>query len=200
MAIWLELCKRNRIEEVLINVHAHADLVCEFLKHNTNGVAVRVVVEEHLLGSAGTLRANRDWITADDLFWVFYADVLSSANLTEMLRVHLQRRPSATLGVYQVEDPNRCGIVRTDESGVIQEFIEKPTWPAGNLAFSGLMIASPDVLNVIPDRVPADIGFHVLPQLAGRMVAYPIHDYLIDVGTIENYQTVQTTWPGLPEQ
>jgi NDP-sugar pyrophosphorylase family protein len=38
-----------------------------------------------------------------------------------------------------------------------------------------------------------------LPQLAGRMLGYPIHDYLIDIGTMENYHKAQTTWPGFSE-
>jgi mannose-1-phosphate guanylyltransferase len=199
LSIWLQLCKHFGIEEVLINVNAHAASVCEFLRRETHGPRVRVVVEEQLLGSAGTLRANRDWVIADECFWVFYADVLNRADLGGMLQMHRKRKPAATLGVYDVPDPQRCGIVMADSDGVIQQFVEKPEHPAGNLAFSGLMIATPEVLDVIPAVIPADIGFDVLPQLAGRMMAYPIRDYLLDIGTMENYQKAQATWPGLQE-
>jgi mannose-1-phosphate guanylyltransferase len=199
LAIWLQLCKCYGIEEVLINLHTHASVVCEFLRQNREGVKVHVVREERLLGSAGTLRANRDWVRSEELFWIFYADVLNRADLQGMLRMHLERRPSATLGVYAVEDPHRCGIVGTDAAGIIREFVEKPAQPAGNLAFSGLMVAGPELLDAIPDRIPADIGFHVLPQLTGRMLAYPIHDYVLDVGTMANYRRAQSTWPGVPE-
>ena len=199
LAIWLQRCAGLGIDEVLINLHTHAASVRDFLRQNSDGLRIRVVEESRLLGSAGTLRDNRDWIGSDDLFWVFYADVLNRADLDGMLRLHRQRRPAATLGVYEVPDPRRCGIVRTNEDGVIEQFIEKPTNPAGNLAFSGLMIGTPEMLAVIPDDTPADIGFHVLPRLAGRMLAFPIRDYLIDIGTMENYQWAQRTWPGLPE-
>jgi mannose-1-phosphate guanylyltransferase len=199
LSIWLQVCKRFGIEEVLINLHAHAAAVSEFLRQDINGPRVRVVVEQQLLGSAGTLRANRDWVMSDEFFWVFYADVLNCADLEGMLRVHQKRKPAATLGVYEVPDPRRCGIVTADGDGVIQQFVEKPEHPAGNLAFSGLMIGTPAVLDVIPSSVPADIGFHVLPQLAGRMIAYSISDYLLDIGTMENYEKAQATWPGLRE-
>jgi mannose-1-phosphate guanylyltransferase len=59
------------------------------------------------------------------------------------------------------------------------------------------MIGTPEVLDVIPAATPADIGFHVLPKLTGRMIAYPIRDYLLDIGTLENYEKAQATWPGL---
>ena len=63
---------------------------------------------------------------ADDFFWVFYADVLNRADLEAMLRMHRKRKPAATLGVYEVADPRRCGIVATEDSGVIKQFVESP--------------------------------------------------------------------------
>jgi NDP-sugar pyrophosphorylase family protein len=80
------------------------------------------------------------------------------------------------------------------EDGTIREFVEKPERPRSNLAFSGLMIATPALLDAIPRKLPADIGFDVLPQLAGRMMAYTISDYLIDIGTMENYYQAQRSW------
>jgi mannose-1-phosphate guanylyltransferase len=199
LSIWLELCKRTGIEEVLINVHAHADAVCNFLTNHTNGVQVRVVAEPQLLGSAGTLRANRDWVDSDEFFWIFYADVLNRADFSTMMQIHRRRNPAATLGLYEVPDPRRCGIVTMDTDGVIQEFVEKPDQPAGNLAFSGLMIGTPAMLDAIPEETPVDIGFHVLPRLAGRMVGYRIDEYLIDIGTMANYENAQRTGPGCVE-
>jgi len=197
LEIWLQTCKRFGINEVLVNLHAHAESVRQYLRRSANGIRVSVVEESELLGSAGTLRANRDWIASEECFWIFYADVLNRADLENMMKAHQLRKPVATLGVYRVSDPERCGIVTVGEDGMIHEFVEKPANPASNLAFSGLIIGTPDLVDVIPERVPADIGFHVLPRLTGRMLAFPIDDYLIDIGTMENYLTAQATWPGL---
>lgn len=197
LSIWLHLCKQFGIDEVLINIHAHAAAVRDYLRQHANGICARVVEEPQLLGSAGTLRANQEWVSREDLFWIFYADVLCRPDLAGMLQLHHDRKPAATLGVYEVPDPRRCGIVTPDTNGVIQSFVEKPPIPSGNLAFAGLMIGTPELLRVIPTVTPADIGFHILPQLVGRMLAFPIRDYLIDIGTLENYQRAQQTWPGL---
>lgn len=197
LAIWLRLCRQLGIREVLINLHAHADTVREFLGRFTSAdLRVHVVEESQLLGSAGTLRANRNWVESEDLFWVFYGDVLHCADLPRMLHLHRKRGPVATLGVYEVPDPSRCGIVTVNAENIIEEFVEKPQQPSSNLAFSGLMIGTPALLEVIPDRIPSDIGFDVLPKLKRRMLAFPIKDYLIDVGTLENYEKAQATWPG----
>jgi NDP-sugar pyrophosphorylase family protein len=101
------------------------------------------------------------------------------------------------MGVYEVPDPARCGIVGVDQHGIVRSFVEKPREPASNLAFSGLLVATPQVLDLIPPKIPADIGFDVLPQLVGRMAAFHIIDYLIDIGTMETYASAQRGWPGL---
>jgi mannose-1-phosphate guanylyltransferase len=198
LAIWLNLCETLGVTELLINLHAHASVVRTFLKqYNADKVRVHVAEERQLLGSAGTLRANRKWVEDEDMFWVFYADVLHRADLKSILCLHRQRGLAATLGVYEVPEPSRCGIVTVNCDGVIEHFVEKPTHPASNLAFSGLMIGTNALLDAIPDGVPTDIGFHVLPKLVGKMLAFPIRDYLMDVGTLENYQRAQAMWPGL---
>jgi mannose-1-phosphate guanylyltransferase len=102
-------------------------------------------------------------------------------------------RAEATIGVYRVPDPSRCGIVQVDDDGWVMEFIEKPKIPKGNLAFSGILLTTSKFLDTIPAHIPADIGFDVLPRIA-RLAAYQIDDYLIDVGTMENYRSAQENW------
>lgn len=196
LKIWLDLCRQNGIDEILINVHCHGDAVRNFIEKNTDGMRVRLFEEAELLGSAGTVLANRAWVAAEECFWVFYADVLTATNLSEMLAFHASHGQIATIGVYEVPEPSRCGIVQIDEQGIVRNFVEKPKTPVGNLAFSGLMLATPDLINFIPDRCPVDLGYHVLPQIVGRMTAYRIPDFLIDIGTLETYQAAQKLWSG----
>jgi mannose-1-phosphate guanylyltransferase len=197
LRIWMELCRKNGISEVLINVHAHAAVVRSFLQQSSTDLKVTVSEEAALLGSAGTLLANRNWVGSDPEFWVFYADVLTTARLSSLLDLHRRRNRIATLGLYEVPDPRRCGIVTLDEDGTVLDFVEKPGAPSSNLAFCGIMVASRGLLDVIPHQIPADIGFHVLPKLCGQMAAYRVSDYLLDIGTLENFTLAQTTWPGL---
>ncbi len=197
LEIWLEVCRRAGIRELLINLHAHADVVRTALAAKENGVRVQLREERVLLGSAGTLLANRDWVDSEPEFWVLYADVLTNLDFPRMLAFHRNFRCAATLGVYTVSDPSRCGITIFDENNVVREFVEKPVRPKSNWAFSGIMLGTSELLEAIPREAPADLGFNVLPRLVNRMRAYPISDYLVDIGTMETYQSAQTTWPGL---
>jgi mannose-1-phosphate guanylyltransferase len=195
--IWLGICERAGIDEVLINLHAHSEPVRDALRRSKSQVRVQLSEEPVLLGSAGTLVRNRDWVADEPHFWVLYADVLTNTNLQEMFRFHVQGDSAATIGSYRVKNPSQCGVVTFDPDFVVREFVEKPTYPQSDWAFSGLMIATPMLMDSIPPRLPVDLGFDVLPRLVGRMRAYPISDYLTDVGTLENYEAAQKTWPGL---
>jgi mannose-1-phosphate guanylyltransferase len=197
LAIWFDLLKKYGITEVLVNAHAHRSAVGRFLRDRLPNHHVVLAEEPELLGSAGTLAANREWVGAEPSFWVLYADVLTNAHLENMLRFHESHPSVATLGVYRVPDPRRCGIAVVDQAGRIERFLEKPAEPPGNLAFAGLLIGTQALLEAIPPQRPADLGFDVFPRLAGQMFAYPIREFLLDVGTPENYQQAQSSWPGL---
>ena len=195
--IWLEMCCQHGLTEVLINTHAHPQVVRDYLENRKSAPKIRLSHEDLLLGSAGTLLANREWIDTDDNFWIFYGDVLTNINLTSMLEFHRQRGQLATIGVYKVSNPKQCGIVAIDHECTVQAFEEKPANPSGNLAFAGILIANRSIFDFVPNMLPADIGFHLLPRLVGRMAAYPISEYLVDIGTPAKYQQAQITWPGL---
>jgi mannose-1-phosphate guanylyltransferase len=197
LEIWLELLGNHGVTEILINLHSHADIVCQFLSGRFPHLDVILAREAQLLGSAGTLAANRDWVRGEPNFWILYADVLTNVNLMDMYRFHQDRSCVATLGVSAVPDPCRCGIAVVDSDGRIVRFLEKPRQPPGNLAFAGVMIGTHALLEAIPDNRPADIGFDLLPHLAGRMFAYSISEFLLDIGTLANYEEAQRIWPGI---
>jgi mannose-1-phosphate guanylyltransferase len=197
LEIWLRQCEIAGIDEVLINIHAHAQQVREYLDAHPRRVRVTVVEEPVLLGSAGTIRSQRSWVAGEREFWIFYSDVLTNCDLERMRSFHHQRNAPVTLGVYSVAEPSRCGIVVVDQDGMIVDFEEKPAHPRSNLAFSGLLLAGPELLGALPDSDPSDLGFHVLPKFVHKMYAYQVVDYLTDIGTIHNYGLAQKQWPGL---
>jgi mannose-1-phosphate guanylyltransferase len=200
LEIWLAQCRRAGITEVLINTHAHANAVRRYLAQHQNGLRIKVFDEPELLGSGGTLAANRDWAISEACFWVLYADVLTNMDMRTMLHFHLSQNPTATIGLYQVPDPGRCGIVTLDAQARVTRFVEKPAHPTSNLAFSGVLLATPALLDAIPDERPIDLGGSVLPCLTGRLAGYESNAYTLDIGTLSNYQHAQTTWPGLPAE
>jgi mannose-1-phosphate guanylyltransferase len=197
LGIWLDLLRHYGVDEVLVNVHAHARAVRAYIASQSNGLRVKLFEERELLGSAGTLVANREWVGSSACFWALYADILTNVDLEQILRFHQARRAVATIGVHEVADASGCGIAVVSSSGIVEQFIEKPAKPPAHTAFAGILMGTPALFESIPDKRPADLGRDVLPKLAGRMVAYPIREFLLDIGTPHNYEKAQATWPGL---
>lgn len=197
LQIWMENCRAAGISEVLVNVHSHAERIREFAGKQNGPVRAHIAEEKQLLGSAGTLAKNRSFVTGEEAFFVLYGDVLTNVSLADMLAFHAEKKMLATLGVYRVPDPSQCGIVTADQDGIVRGFVEKPIQSASHWAFSGIMIAGPKIFDLVPAQRPADIGFHLLPLLTGRMTAYTITAYLLDIGTLNNYRAAQSSWPGL---
>lgn len=69
LGIWLKLLENFGITEVLVNAHANGAQVREFLRGRFPDHQVTLAEEPELLGSAGTLVANRSWIGADPSFF-----------------------------------------------------------------------------------------------------------------------------------
>ena len=197
LGIWLEWCEMYGIDQVLLNAHAHSERVREYLDAYRGSVQVTLTYEPELLGSAGTLHVNRTFVAGEEEFAVLYADVLTNCRFDRIQDFHRSRRAPATLGTYHVLNPTQCGILTSDETGRVLEFIEKPQFPRADTAFSGILIAGPAFFDAVSERIPADIGIDVLPNLVGSMFAFPIAEYLIDIGTMAKYQQALREWPGL---
>jgi NDP-sugar pyrophosphorylase family protein len=112
----------------------------------------------------------------------------------KLLYLHQEKQSVLTLGLYHTDVPKECGIATLDEGERIVNFIEKPSDPQGDLSNTGVMVASPDLLSEIPDNVPCDLSYHVLPRLLHRMYGLVTDSFFIDIGTLERYQTAQRNW------
>ena len=197
LGIWLGWCAFYGIDQVLVNSHAHSERVQEFLDGYQGPVQVTLTYEPELLGSAGTLFRNQDFVAGEREFAVLYADVLTSCRFDRLLEFHRMRQAPVTVGTYRVPNPKQCGIIAADETGRVVEFVEKPQSPKSDTAFSGILIGGSALVRCLPEDVPSDIGFDVLPRLAGDMFAFPISEYLLDIGTLEKYERAQREWHGI---
>lgn len=192
---WLDALARSGVDEVLVNVHHLPNVVCNHLARRPEPPVIRIALEPELLGSAGTLAAHRAWVDREELFLACNADNLTDFDLRLLIRAHRARNAFATLALFRAPEPSACGIVRTDDTGKIIDYVEKPREPAGDLANAGMYAFHPRVLDNIVGQSPLDIGYHLLPRLVGRAYGVMIGGYFRDIGTPEAYQSAQQEWP-----
>ena len=195
LGLWFRLLARHGFTELLLNTHHLPEQVRAFVAA-WRGSDVRVTLfhEPVLLGSAGTVAANRAFVAGESSFLVVYADNLTDLDLTEFHAYHTAKQSPFTLGLFESPEPTQCGIASLDANGRVTAFVEKPKSPQGNLANAGLYLAGPSLFDLIPDKLYADFGFDILPQLIGRMYGYRIPGYYCDLGTPERLESGQRDW------
>jgi len=194
--IWLDAFAKAGVQEVLLNTHHHADLVAAHVAERIMPPAVRLSHEQVLLGSAGTLLANRDFVADDDMFLVVNADNLTDFDIGVLIDAHRAGATIATLTVFRAPRPSECGIVEVADGRVVG-FTEKPADPPSDLANAGMYAFHPSVLEEIPEPLPRDIGFDLLPRLVGRARAVALDDaYFLDIGTLAALEKARGDWEG----
>jgi len=191
---WIELFKKHGIGEVVINLHHFPEMVREYLESNSQGIKFHFFYEEILLGSAGTLRENKDFVKNEKEFYILYADNLTNVDLSRFFEFHRSHNNFFSMGLFKTQNPTACGIALMNEQGVITSFEEKPKQPKSNLASAGVFLSSPEVLDLIPKCEITDIGFHLIPKLVDKMSGWMINQYLIDIGTHENLRKAEIEW------
>lgn len=196
--LWLDALDRAGVREVLVNLHHLAPVVRAHLGTRRGGPAVHLVEEPELLGSAGTLLANRDFVRGEEMFLAINADNLTDFDLGTLVRAHRDGGAIATLSLFRAERPAGCGIVDLVDGRVVG-FVEKPARPTGDLANAGIYAFHPDVLDLITGPAPRDIGHHLLPALVGRARGITLDGcYFLDIGTPAALRRARAEWTAVP--
>jgi len=193
--IWLDAFATSGIDEVLINLHHLPDVVRAHVESRSKPPRVRTFFEPELLGSAGTLLANRDWVANEEMFLTCYADNLTDFDLSALMRAHRERKPVAILTAFHSKNPSAGGVMETDSAGLLTGFTEKPARPVSDLVNAGMYAFTPAVLDEIGTSLPSDIGYDLIPRLVGRARVIPVDTYFTDIGTIEAYERARKEWP-----
>ena len=185
---WLGLFERAGVEEVLINLHHHPDLVRRHLGRREGKIVIRTVYEKELLGSLGTVLANKSFYAGESEVLIVYVDNFAFIDFRQFAAFHAGHTFPMTVGVFETPTPKECGIIELDREGTVVGFEEKPQNPRSNLANAGIYLIDTGFLNGWsddPGTGTRDIGFHFLPRSVGRMKAYRVEPFFHDIGTIE---------------
>ncbi len=192
--LWLDAFAAAGVDEVLVNLHHLADVVRARLATRTGPPAVHLSYEPALLGSAGTLAANRDWVSGEEFFLACNADNLTDFDLLALIKAQHDHGPAATLGVFRSANPSAGGVIEVDEAGTVVSFTEKPEHPVSDLVNAGIYAFTPGLLDEIGGEPPQDIGYDLLPKLVGRAKTVVVDGYFLDIGTPAAYERALREW------
>lgn len=197
---WFDLINDSGIKEILINTHYLPYKVEEFVQKSKLSKFVKIVYEEKLLGTGGTLLKNRSFFDNDEIMLI-HADNLSLFDVDAFIKNHANRpdNTNITMMTFTTETPESCGIVELDEKGVVRKFYEKVNEPHGNLANAAVFILEPSVIDFLSGlrRKEIDFSKEVIPRYVGRINTFHNNIYHRDIGTLESLQIAELDFPAV---
>lgn len=183
---WLDLVFEGGIERALINTHWLAETVVAHVRASPWSGRIDLVNEPELLGTGGTIKANRDYF-GDAPVFVAHADNLTDFALAHMLAAHAGRPAGCamTMLAFDTDAPSSCGILELDHQDIVQRFHEKVPNPPGTLANGAVYVLEPEVTAFITaGRGPfIDLSTEIIPHYLGRIFAWRTNGYHRDIGT-----------------
>jgi mannose-1-phosphate guanylyltransferase len=194
LQIWLERLTLAEVGPFLVNTHYLAPQVRDFVVSGPFASQVKLVHEETLLGTAGTLSANLDFFNGEDCLLI-HADNYCEEDFKDFIRAH-HARPShclMTMMTFRTDTPSTCGIVELDERSVVQVFHEKSPNPPGDRANGAIYILSAELLRRFTVEYSdfTDFSTQAIPLLMGRIYSWHCQGIFIDIGSVAAYESVK---------
>jgi glucose-1-phosphate thymidylyltransferase len=153
------------IEHATIITGYMGKLVEEYVLNRYSNIKFDFVVQEKLLGLGHAIWTGRKTYNNDELM-IILGDTIFDVDLG--LAVQSSKN---SIGVKEVNDPRRFGVVVNDENGKILKLIEKPETPVSNLAIVGIYYIKDTALlnNSLDELMNKDIKTRGEYQLTDAM-------------------------------
>lgn len=192
----IRLLRYHNLRDIIIAAgYKHEQIINYFEDGSRFKVKITYVVDRPGYESTALALLNameQGHLAPNEDILVYYGDILSNVNLTELIKVHVEKKAAATLALargYRI----RVGTARTMPDGRITQLVEKPQLDIpvtiGILALNTTSLQVVEQLRKHTKHV--DIMAHLIPQLIkqGKPVySYLTTEYWQDIGSTERYE------------
>lgn len=157
------------------------------------GAQIEYVTEDRELGTAGPLSLISRDLQAP--FLVMNADLLTKVGFRSLLDYHKSEGHKATLCVREYDFQVPYGVAQM-ENGRLTGIVEKPVHKF--FVNAGIYVLDPAVLGRLKKGEPRDMP-DLLEDLrrseAGAVGCFPVSEYWLDIGQLEDYRRAQREYP-----
>jgi len=173
-----------------ISTHYMPDMI---MAHFGDGskwdVNITYVYEESPLGTGGALGLLPDDLPKLPLI-MMNGDVLTNMDFLKLLDFHVNEFADASMCVREYEYQIPYGVIQ-GENGKITSMVEKPTHLFHINA--GIYVLNPDIFEQVKENEKIDMPtlLEKKIQAEGNVIMFPIHEYWLDIGRMEDYQRAQ---------
>lgn len=195
----IDYLKKYGVSEIIINAHHHHGQIKDFVSnHSLPGVDIEVRVEPQILGTGGGIKNTADFWSHEP-FFVINSDILTDIDLNRALREHNESGSLATLILHDQPPFNQISLNGHNMITDIKR--EKDIRDSGLLAFTGIHILEPGLLDHITDKGFSDIIdiYLRLIEKGETIKGWLSKDhYWRDIGSIESYLTANRDYSKTP--
>ena len=151
-------------------------------------IQIQYVHESEPLGTGGALSLlPRQEV--DLPFIVINGDVLTNMNFSKLIDFHISQNAVATICVREFQYQIPYGVVNSEQNN-IQSMTEKPSYYFN--INTGIYVISPELLEQVKSQF---IGMPTILEQqitkSKKVVSYPLHEYWLDIGHMEDYNRAQ---------
>ncbi|SOB81058.1 Glucose-1-phosphate thymidylyltransferase [Sphingomonas guangdongensis] len=139
------------------------------------GLAISYAEQPRPEGLAQAFTIGADFIGDDHVALVLGDNIFFGAHLTDLLASAVARTSGATVFSYQVEDPERYGVVELAGDGRAISLEEKPAAPKSNHAVTGLYFY---------DNRVVEMARNLQPSARGELEITDINRLYMDAGDL----------------
>jgi NDP-sugar pyrophosphorylase family protein len=192
LEIILESFAEQGFKNIFISVNYKAEMIQDYFgKGDRWGVQISYLHERKRLGTAGALSLLPERPIAPII--VMNGDLLTRTSFESLLQFHQVQGSVATMVVRDYEFKVPYGVVRIDKA-TIKEIEEKPVQRF--FVNAGIYTLSPEALDLLPEDTFFDMPtlFEELIAVGQCTTAYPLQEYWLDIGRLEEFERAQVEW------
>lgn len=193
----IKLLKRNGVKEIMICLPIGRSDIKDTFNARTMGIDIQYYDEEYPLGTAGSLKALKEFITETTV--ICYSDDLKKVDLDDMYVFHKNNDKLCTIALTTVDDPSDFGVALMNGTKIIA-FVEKPSKDSApsKLINAGVFIIEPELLKYIPEGFSM-IEQDVFPKLAklDELIGYVFSGQWIKIRTKDDLVNANHIWKGI---
>ncbi len=158
------------------------------------GVNIEYILEDKRMGTAGALSLLKDRPT--EPFFVMNGDLLTNVNFENLCDYHMANHAKGTMCVREYDFQVPFGVVNLDGHN-ITHIEEKPVHKF--FVSAGIYMLDPSCIDVIPKDEFYDMPtlFEKLIEQGDTAVSFPLREYWIDIGRIEEYEKANNEYHGV---
>lgn len=188
----LESFVEQGFKRIFLSINYKAEMIRNhFGRGERWGAQVDYLHESTSLGTAGALSLLTEQPTSSVV--VMNGDLLTRINFDKLLQFHHGQGAAATMAVREYEFQVPFGVVQLQDSHIAR-IDEKPLYR--QFVNAGIYVLSPEVLPFVPRGTHLNMTDLLAMLIASqkRVSAYPVTEYWLDVGRLEELQRAQQEW------